>query len=79
MSPHALRVGERFGGRLVVTAEIDEVGSSAPSDSRPSVRSLISARRVVPEEAIVLLDGNHDYITPAGGVGLAVRRREGRP
>ncbi len=28
---------------------------------------------VVPEEAIVVLDGNHDYITPAGATGLTVR------
>jgi len=28
---------------------------------------------IVPEEAIVILDGNHDYITPAGGTGLRVQ------
>ena len=33
----------------------------------------LRAAGIVPEEAIVILDGNHDYITPAGGSGLRVR------
>jgi len=33
----------------------------------------LRAAGVVPEDAIVILDGNHDYITPAGGAGLTVR------
>lgn len=33
----------------------------------------LRAHGVVPEHAIVILDGNHDYITPAGGAGLTVR------
>ena len=33
----------------------------------------LRAQGIVPEEAIVILDGNHDYITPAGGGGLRVQ------
>lgn len=33
----------------------------------------LRAGGIVPEEAIVILDGNHDYITPAGGAGLRVQ------
>ncbi len=33
----------------------------------------LRAQGVVPEEGIVILDGNHDYITPAGGAGLRVQ------
>jgi len=27
----------------------------------------------LPEDAVIIIDGNHDYITPAGGAGLRVQ------
>ena len=54
-------------------AEIDEVGIIRALGNA-AIRALaeLRAQGVVPEEAIVLLDGNHDYITPAGATGLTV-------
>lgn len=48
-------------------AEIDEVGIIRAL-GLAALRAIAELRGagVVPEEAIVLLDGNHDYITPAG-------------
>lgn len=56
------------------SAEIDEIGIMRAL-GLASLRALadLRAHGVVPEEAIVLLDGNHDYISPAGGWGLTVR------
>lgn len=56
------------------SAEIDEIGIMRAL-GLATIRALadLRAHGVVPEEAIVLLDGNHDYITPAGAVGLQVR------
>ncbi|WP_194411407.1 ribonuclease HII [Microbacterium cremeum] len=56
------------------SAEIDEVGIIRAL-GLASLRALadLRAHGVVPEDAIVILDGNHDYITPAGGWGLHVR------
>lgn len=55
-------------------AEIDEVGIIRAL-GLAALRAIAELRAfgVVPEDAIVLLDGNHDYITPAGGAGLHVR------
>lgn len=55
-------------------AEIDEVGIMRAL-GLATLRALadLRAHGVLPEEAIVLLDGNYDYITPAGGTGLRVR------
>ncbi len=55
-------------------AEIDEVGIIRAL-GLAALRAIAELRvaGVVPEEAVVLLDGNHDYITPAGGAGLHVR------
>ena len=49
-------------------AEIDEVGIIRAL-GLAALRAIAELRGagVVPEEAVVLLDGNHDYITPAGG------------
>lgn len=54
-------------------AEIDEVGI-VRALGLAALRALadLRAHGVVPEEAVVILDGNHDYITPAGGAGLQV-------
>jgi len=54
--------------------EIDEVGIIRAL-GLAALRAIAELRGfgVVPEEAIVILDGNHDYITPAGGGGLHVR------
>jgi ribonuclease HII len=56
------------------SVEIDEVGIIRAL-GLATIRALsdLRAHGVVPEEAIVLLDGNHDYITPAGATGLRVR------
>jgi ribonuclease HII len=66
-----------------VTASAVGWASSAEIDAVGIIRALgLAALRaiaelrvlgVVPEEAIVILDGNHDYITPAGGFGLHVQ------
>ncbi|GAA1652293.1 ribonuclease HII [Microbacterium flavum] len=55
-------------------AEIDEVGIIRAL-GLAALRAIADLRAsgVAPEEAIVILDGNHDYITPAGGAGLRVR------
>ena len=55
-------------------AEIDEVGIIRAL-GLAALRAIAGLRErgIVPEEAIVILDGNHDYITPAGGAGLRVR------
>jgi ribonuclease HII len=54
--------------------EIDEIGIIRAL-GLATIRALADLRThgVVPEEAIVILDGNHDYITPAGATGLTVR------
>lgn len=54
--------------------EIDEIGIIRAL-GLASVRALaeLRAHGVVPEQAIVILDGNHDYISPAGAWGLHVR------
>lgn len=54
--------------------EIDEIGIMAAL-GLAAVRALadLRAHGVAPESAIVLLDGNYDYITPNGGRGLDVR------
>jgi len=56
------------------SAEIDEIGIMRAL-GLATIRALadLRAHGVVPEEAIVLLDGNYDYITPAGARGLTVR------
>lgn len=55
-------------------AEIDEVGILRAL-GLAALRAIADLRAagVVPEEAVVVLDGNHDYITPAGGAGLRVQ------
>lgn len=56
------------------SAEIDEIGIMRAL-GLASLRALadLRAHGVIPEDAIVLLDGNYDYITPAGGLGLVVK------
>lgn len=56
------------------SAEIDEVGIIRAL-GLAALRAIAELRAagVVAEEAIVILDGNHDYITPAGGGGLRIR------
>lgn len=56
------------------SVEIDEVGIMRAL-GLATIRALadLRAHGVVPEEAIVILDGNYDYITPAGAQGLLVR------
>lgn len=55
-------------------AEIDDVGIMRAL-GMAALRAIEQLRDsgFVPEEAVVILDGNHDYITPAGGAGLRVR------
>ena len=55
-------------------AEIDEVGIIRAL-GLAALRAIADLRAfgVVPEDAVVILDGNHDYITPAGGAGLRVQ------
>ena len=55
------------------SAEIDEIGIMRAL-GLASIRALadLRAHGVVPEEAIVILDGNYDYITAAGATGLRV-------
>ncbi|WP_127474658.1 ribonuclease HII [Microbacterium sulfonylureivorans] len=55
------------------SAEIDEIGIMRAL-GLAAIRALadLRAHGVVPEDAIVLLDGNYDYITPAGGTGLRI-------
>ncbi|GAA2991045.1 ribonuclease HII [Microbacterium terrae] len=54
--------------------EIDEIGIMRAL-GLATLRAIADLRTqgVVPEEAIIVLDGNYDYITPAGGRGLLVR------
>jgi ribonuclease HII len=56
------------------SAEVDEVGIMRAL-GYAAVRALTALRGwgVRPEDAIVILDGNYDYITPAGARGLTVR------
>lgn len=55
-------------------AEIDEIGIMRAL-GLATIRALadLRAHGVEVEEAIVILDGNYDYITPAGASGLTVR------
>ncbi|RWR18424.1 ribonuclease HII [Microbacterium enclense] len=54
--------------------EIDEIGIIRAL-GLAAVRAIadLRAHGVVPEDALVILDGNHDYITPAGESGLRVK------
>ncbi len=54
--------------------EIDEIGIIRAL-GLAAVRAIadLRAHGVVPEDALVILDGNHDYITPAGERGLRVK------
>ncbi|QKJ19286.1 ribonuclease HII [Microbacterium hominis] len=54
--------------------EIDEVGIMRAL-GLAALRAIgdLRAHGVIAEEAVVILDGNYDYITPAGGGGLTVR------
>lgn len=54
--------------------EIDEIGIIRAL-GLAAVRAIadLRAHGVVPEDALVILDGNHDYITPAGEPGLRVK------
>ena len=56
------------------SVEIDRIGIMRAL-GLATLRALadLRAHGVVPEEAIVVLDGNYDYITPAGGDGLTVK------
>jgi ribonuclease HII len=56
------------------SVEIDEIGIMRAL-GLATIRALadLRAHGVVPETAIVVLDGNYDYITPAGGTGLTIR------
>jgi len=54
--------------------EIDDVGIMRAL-GLAAIRAIADLRThgIAPEEAIVVLDGNYDYISPAGAVGLTVR------
>jgi ribonuclease HII len=56
------------------SVEIDEVGIMRAL-GLAALRAIAELRAagIVPEDAVVILDGNYDYITPAGGAGLAIR------
>ncbi|MEU1970629.1 ribonuclease HII [Microbacterium sp. NPDC019599] len=56
------------------SVEIDEIGIMRAL-GLATIRALadLRAHGVVPEDAIVILDGNYDYITPAGATDLLVR------
>ena len=56
------------------SVEIDEIGIMRAL-GLATIRALadLRAHGVVPEDGIVVLDGNYDYITPAGGTGLTIR------
>ncbi|WP_279366822.1 ribonuclease HII [Microbacterium testaceum] len=56
------------------SVEVDEIGIIRAL-GLAAVRAIadLRAHGVVPEEALVILDGNHDYITPAGESELTVR------
>ena len=52
---------------------LDGVATASAVKSELASRiALLRAHGVVPETAIVILDGNYDYITPAGAQGLRV-------
>ncbi|MEZ3161276.1 ribonuclease HII [Microbacterium sp. BWT-B31] len=56
------------------SVEIDQIGIiRALGLAAARAIADLRAHGVVPEEAIVILDGNHDYITPAGEDALTVR------
>ncbi|MFE1644917.1 ribonuclease HII [Microbacterium sp. P01] len=56
------------------SAEIDDVGIMRALGNA-ALRAISELRGVlaVPVDALILLDGNYDYITPAGSTGLAVQ------
>jgi ribonuclease HII len=56
------------------SVEIDEIGIIRAL-GLAAVRAIadLRAHGIVPEDALVILDGNHDYITPAGESGLRVK------
>ncbi|HEX5728114.1 ribonuclease HII [Microbacterium sp.] len=56
------------------SVEIDEIGIMRAL-GLATIRALadLRAHGVVPEDAILVLDGNYDYITPAGATGLTIR------
>ena len=56
------------------SVEIDEVGIMRAL-GLAALRALadLRAHGALPDEAIVVLDGNYDYITPAGATGLTVK------
>lgn len=56
------------------SVEIDEVGIMRAL-GLAAIRAIadLQAHGVVPEDAIVVLDGNYDYISAAGAIGLTVR------
>ena len=56
------------------SAEIDEIGIMRAL-GLAAIRALadLRAQGVVPEDAIVILDGNYDYIRPAGAWSLTVQ------
>ena len=79
--PRRAEVARRAAGWVVASAvgwasndEIDEIGIMRAL-GLATIRALADLRThgIVPEEAIVLLDGNYDYITPAGAQGLVIR------
>lgn len=55
-------------------AEIDRVGIMRAL-GLAALRAIadLSAAGVVAEDAVIILDGNYDYITPAGGNGLRIQ------
>ncbi|WP_312677346.1 ribonuclease HII [Microbacterium sp.] len=78
---HRHAVAERAAGWVgassvgwATAGEIDRVGIIRAL-GLAALRAIaeLRAQGIVPEEAIVILDGNHDYITPAGGGGLRVQ------
>lgn len=80
VAEHRPAVAERAAAWVTTSAvgwssavEIDEVGIIRALGLAARDRGLRGADDVVPEEAVVLLDGNHDPITPAGGAELHVR------
>ncbi|MFV0320232.1 MAG: ribonuclease HII [Microbacterium sp.] len=55
-------------------AEVDDVGIiRALGLAAARAIADLRAHGVVAEDAVVLLDGNHDYVTPVAGAGLTVR------
>lgn len=78
---HRPAVAERAAGWVqassvgwATAAEIDHVGIIRAL-GLAALRAIADLRAfgVDPEEGIVILDGNHDYITPAGGADLRVQ------